>query len=42
MNQKGSKLTGGAVTEAVLASSKTILAPSKYTGEEGASAVFHT
>ncbi|MCA9443579.1 MAG: SAM-dependent DNA methyltransferase, partial [Candidatus Omnitrophica bacterium] len=35
MNQKGSKLTGGAVTEEVLASSKTILAPSKYTEEKG-------
>ncbi|MCA9417347.1 MAG: hypothetical protein KC917_13790 [Candidatus Omnitrophica bacterium] len=35
MNQKGSKLTGGAVTEEVLASSKTILTPSKYTEEKG-------
>ncbi len=35
MNQKGSKLIGGAVTEEVLASSKNILTASKYTGEKG-------
>jgi len=35
MTQKGSQLIGGAVTEEVLASSKSILSASKYTSEKG-------
>ncbi|MCA9425728.1 MAG: SAM-dependent DNA methyltransferase, partial [Candidatus Omnitrophica bacterium] len=35
MNQKGSQLIGGAVTEEALASSKSVLAASRYTSERG-------
>ncbi|MCG3144179.1 MAG: hypothetical protein HONDAALG_01572 [Gammaproteobacteria bacterium] len=34
-HQKGSLLSGGAITEEVLASSRSILTPSKYTTEKG-------